>query len=136
MHPRKGSVVARRGTSGFSLGRQLTSCLAAYALVLQAILFSFAPFAPVLAAPNGVAGAEICLHDPSGAPVAPAEDKLNHCQLCLIGCPQQILAPVALGATHSANFGSTRILWVALFAPPAISFRYPSKPPRGPPATS
>jgi len=66
---------------------RLVSWVAVYALVLQSIFVGMAAF-PAAAAPDGVAGFEICGHNPDGSGPGtgiPAQHPLDqaHCKFCL-----------------------------------------------------
>ena len=69
--------------SGKRSWRALTACAATYALVLYAVLTSFAPLPTAGAALGADAFAfEICHHDGSD-PALPAGHSEEHCKLCV-----------------------------------------------------
>jgi hypothetical protein len=116
--------------------RQFVSCLAAYALALQIVLFGFA--APVIAAPGpdqDVLAAGLCLHD-AGAPLAPADNSGGdeHCKFCTAGGHHAFAAPVI--AQHHV------VRTTEAAAPPAGDFftqrlrPHATAQPRGPPRTA
>jgi len=114
--------------------RQFVSCLAAYALALQIVLFGFAP-SPVIAAPGpdaDVLAAGLCLHD-AGAPLAPADNSGadEHCKFCTAGGHHAFAAPTM--AHHE-------VVRAAEAAAPPVSDQLALRPrphvaaqPRGPP---
>jgi hypothetical protein len=63
--------------------RRLAACVAAYALVIHAVLTAVA--IPVSAMPlDGSPGFVLCLHDSNGAvPTLPVDHPDEHCQLCV-----------------------------------------------------
>lgn len=76
-------------------GRQLTSCLIAYAFALQLVLLGFAaPRIAALAADRDALSAGLCLHD-QGAPSAPAGNSGGdeHCKFCTAAAHQVLTAP-------------------------------------------
>lgn len=78
--------MAAGGIGRMSTWRRLVSWVAIYAFVLQSIFVGMAGFAA--AAPDGIAGFEICQHSPGGADSGgglPAQHPLDqaHCKLCL-----------------------------------------------------
>ena len=89
----KGRVVVARQKARLGLGRQLIGWIAAYALVLQAVLAG--AVVAQLAATSGAPGFEICVSHPDGSP-APAQGQHQHDQCALHCAAVAGFAPLAL----------------------------------------
>jgi hypothetical protein len=118
--------------------RRLVSCLAAYALALQAILLGVSSGAAAKAA--GVTGGfELCLHSSGGSEAAdPARDAADtpatgvHCQFCVAGGPA-FVAPTPFFVSRTIEFvrrPPVREVVPDLPAAPELACEQP----RGPPA--
>ena len=98
--------MARSRSSRLSLGRRLVGWIAAYALVLQAMLAGVVT--TQLAATKAAHGFELCLTDPDGAPL-PAGNHAQH-ESCAIHCSAvaavaPALAPAVTAALFPAHTG-------------------------------
>jgi hypothetical protein len=118
--------------------RQLTGCVIAYVLVLQAFLVavSGAPLGPAGAAGGGALGIELCLHDGGDAPGLPDRhtDK-DHCALC-VACGHHVFAAPAPLPLWVLVADPDVVLWPAKDHPAATTGEHPSHRPRGPPLTA
>jgi hypothetical protein len=125
--------MAARGIGSKGLWRRLVSWVAVYALVLQSILVGMAGVRAA-AAPDGIAGFELCQHSPDGGGTdtgIPGPHSLDHCKFCLSIAHAVAPAPRALPRVTFRV-----VLTLAqpahdsdIPAPPALFY----EPPRGPP---
>lgn len=104
-------------TSRLGIGRRVIGWIAAYALVMHAMLAGIV-VTKYTAANLATHGVEICLTDPSGAPVpagkhAQHESCAIHCNAIAGGTPA--VAPAVLAVVFPA-FATTRIDYVATSA--------------------
>src|SRR5205807_9551653 len=104
--------MTRLGTNSGRLWRQIASCIAVYALVLQSLVAGLDGSRVVALAP---AGDELCLHavDDGLAPPPPSDhagDK-SHCPFCLTGGHQA--PPVPAPAPHFVAAVAARISWLS-----------------------
>jgi len=120
--------------------RRVLSCVLAYALVLQGLLFALDASRPTIGAATDAvwAGFELCNHSGAGAtvpgaPKAPESD--GHCVLCvfcLAGVVYVNSAPPATPYSGAVVIGN--IPWTFV-APELVAFRVNRNAwPRGPPA--
>jgi hypothetical protein len=124
------------------LWRRLTGCLVAYTLALHGILAAFAGV-PIgtrdLNNDNSLAF-ELCSHDLAGDALSPQTPSAPagvdaHCKFCMAGAHSSVVAPASPGIAFI--FRSTGVLLGAVADhDPAVSSRYFSKQPRGPPLTA
>ena len=125
--------MAARGIRRINTWRQLVSWVAIYAFVLQSILVGMAGFPAAAAAPDDIAGFEICGHSGGADPGIPTQHPLDqaHCKFCLS-------IAHAIAPTPRSLPGVTFDVIVALSLP-ATNSDIPSppelfyEPPRGPP---
>jgi hypothetical protein len=132
--------MVRSATCLRSLSRQLTSCVIAFALIIQSVLLGLSGsfLASADRSDDGLAGLEFCLHNadgsvpssndtPSGNP-----DSYSHCKYCALAGLQLFAAldPLLLPFAIS---DSSKLVWPAADWRDEISAEYPSQRPRGPP---
>ena len=132
--------MAQFGISSGRFWRQIASCIAIYALVLQGLITGLAG---PQTAPFTASAGELCLHsvyDGDGAAV-PAElpadraDHGVHCPFCLLGSQQAQIAPVP-SAPILVAADAARVFWPADSGSVSSAADYLSNPPRGPPASA
>jgi hypothetical protein len=119
--------------SGKRSWRALTACAAAYALVLYAILASFAPLPAASAALGASAlGFEICHHDGSDPGLPAGQSNNEHCKLCVANGHASVAALPRPPLPFIVAYPS-KLRWSIIsddVAPLPASF---SAQPRGPP---
>jgi hypothetical protein len=111
--------------------RSATACVAAYALVLYAILWNLTPLS-VEALGATASGLEICLHPRPAAP-AGHSNAGEHCNLCLANCHPTITPPTPPICVVAY---ASKLRWAVIaddfaFLPTSVSAR-----PRGPPLSA
>jgi hypothetical protein len=116
--------------------RQLTGCVIAYVLVLQAFLvaLSGAQLDVARAAGGGALAIELCLHDAGDAPAAP-DRHADHCAFCVACAHQVFVAPPRMPLPVLAA-APNAVPWPARDLPAAIAGAHPDHRPRGPPLTA
>jgi hypothetical protein len=124
---RMGLFLARMPKSK-RIWRSATACVAAYTLVLYAILSNLSPLS-VEALGATASGLEICLHADPAAPAGHSNAD-QHCKLCL---PNGKLSNPPPTPPLSGVAYASKLRWVVIpddfvFLPPSLSAR-----PRGPP---
>jgi hypothetical protein len=120
--------------------RQLTSCVIAFALVIQSVLLGLSGISLALAdrPDDGLAGFELCVHNADGGVPSSTDTPIGHsdpgahCKFCalaglqLFAAPHPSLLPFALS-------DSSGVVWPAANWRDELSAQYPSQLPRGPP---
>jgi hypothetical protein len=130
----------RSATCLRSRSRQLTSCVIAFALIIQSVLLGLPGSSLALAdqSDGGLAGLELCLHNADGAVPSSTDTpsgypgNYGHCKYCALAglrffaSPDPLLLPFAIS-------DSSKLVWPAVYRRDEISAEHPSQPPRGPP---
>jgi hypothetical protein len=126
-----------------SYWRQLTGCMAAFALVFHSILLGFSGASLAVSAPagDGLAGFELCLHNADGGAVPSSDiptsdsDCSSHCKYCVLAALQFFSAPEPSLLPFVISDAGI-IGWQIAGWRDDISAVYPSQRPRGPPLSA
>jgi hypothetical protein len=130
----------RSATRLHFLARQLTSCVIAFALIVQSVLLGLSggSFALADRSDDGLAGFELCLHNADGSVPSSTDtpsgypDSGVHCKYCALAGLQLFAAPDLSLLPFTISDFST-LVWPAADWRDEISAEYPSQRPRGPP---
>jgi hypothetical protein len=132
----QGRLMSRLGSGSTLPWRTLLSVVVAYAVAVQSLFIAVAGFSlPADAAQNAPA-VELCLHDTSGAPQAPAANPdhsgCTHCIFCFAGAHHAVIgaAPAAFNRVYAAVVA---VPWLGGTPGSTRPTRYTIASPRGPP---
>jgi hypothetical protein len=123
--------------------RRLTGAVVIYALVLQSLLFGFvaAPAAAPSSVGDSLGAFELCLHNPDGTPVSPADlpghHGNTHCVFCFTAAHHGLgPVPLSLSPFRQVDLKAGNAWWPADNRRVSILSKYSIARPRGPPLSA
>jgi hypothetical protein len=124
------------GCIGARFWRSLLSVIVAYAVAAQSLLIAVAGFSLPADAGQNAPAFELCLHDASGAPQAPAGNPdhsgCTHCIFCFAGAHHAVIR-AAPAVFHRVYTAMVVVPWLGRASGLARPARYAIANPRGPP---
>jgi len=124
------------GSIGARFWRTLLSVVVAYAVAVQSLLIGVAGFSLSADASQNAPAFELCLHDTSGAPEAPAGNPdrsgCTHCIFCFAGAHHAVIG-AAPAVFHRVYVAMAVVPWLGGASGLRRLTRYAIANPRGPP---